>query len=196
MTATAVIPAHPPRVANGLLGRAVQSVLAQSLPVDAISIAIDNERRGAWHTRQRALEAVNTDWTLFLDSDDEWLPHHHQIHREWAAAHDADIVYSWFQIIPETCVDPFPEWFFTEPWDPERPRHTTMTIMVKTELAQSIGFTPFEPGAAVGNEDWRFLQECFERKSKIVHIPNERSWLWHWDPPDGNTSGLPTRWGP
>lgn len=191
---TAAIPAHPPRLGNGMLTRAVASVAAQTLPAAAISITVDTERRGAWHTRQRALDAVRTEWVAFLDSDDEWLPEHLALHAEWAEQERADFVYAWFEILPARWSDPFPSWFFTEPWDPARPRHTTSTVMVRTELARSIGFTAPADASGCGNEDWRFTLACAKAGAKIVHIPGVRTWRWYRDAPDGFTQGMPTRW--
>lgn len=190
---TVVIPVHPPRLSNGMLARAIASVAAQTLPADALSIAVDNERCGAWYTRQRALDAVQTEWTAFLDSDDEFLPEHLALHAEWAERERADFVYAWFQIRPErrAAEDPFPPEFFTEPWWPDRPRHTTTTVMVRTELAKAVGFTEPIPNADVGHEDWKFTLGCYEVGAKIVHVPGVRTWLWHWEA--GNTSGLAYR---
>jgi hypothetical protein len=71
---TVAVPAHPARIANGMLGRAVGSVWAQTRPPAALSVAVDLDRAGAAVTRQRALDAVGTEWTAFLDSDDEGWP--------------------------------------------------------------------------------------------------------------------------
>jgi hypothetical protein len=184
------IPAHAPRARNGCLDRALASVNAQTRLPDEVHVAFDTERRGAWHTRQRALDAVTADFTAFLDSDDELLESHLELHEQWANEHDADFVYSWFHIMPEhrAAEDPFPEWFFTDPWYPDKPRHTTMTVMVRTELAKAVGFTPPIPNADVGHEDFRFLMGCVEAGAKIVHIPGVRTWTWWWE--TENTSGL------
>jgi glycosyltransferase involved in cell wall biosynthesis len=71
---TVVIPTIPPRKA--LLGRALRSVLHQTYPAAAVSVAVDLKHEGAAKTRQRALDAVQTRWTAFLDDDDELLPNH------------------------------------------------------------------------------------------------------------------------
>lgn len=184
---TVVIPSIPPR--SQLLQRAVASVFQQTLPARAISVAIDTERRGAWHTRSRALAAVNTEWTAFLDDDDEFMPDHLNLLHTTAVNHDADMAYSWFHTVPRGR-DPFPDWFAAAPWDPELPRHTTITMLVRTRLAQRIGFTPPAEGDPYGNEDWRFILEL-NRQGKIVNA-GQRTWLWHHD--SANTSGRPERW--
>ena len=185
---TVVIPTIPPR--NHLLKLAIDSVAVQSLEARAISIAIDTRREGAALTRMRALEAVRTEWVAFLDDDDTFMPHHLEYLLRTAKSAEADFAYSWFHTEPAGR-DPFPDWLRTAPWDPKVPRHTTMTVLVRTELAREVGFTPAEEGAAHGNEDWRFILGCNER-GRIVHLCEERTWTWHHD--SGNTSGLPWRW--
>jgi glycosyltransferase involved in cell wall biosynthesis len=185
---TVVIPTIPVR--QTLLQRAITSVLGQTRSVDALSVSIDHARRGAWDTRLRALNAVRTEWTAFLDDDDEFLPQHIERLLAGASESGADMVYSWFDTVPHGC-DPFPTWFATEPWDANHPRHTTITFLVRTGLAQRIGFTaPTDVDGRFSNEDWRMILEL-NRLSKIHHIP-ERTWLWHHD--SGNTSGRPDRW--
>jgi hypothetical protein len=184
--ATVAIPHIPPR--RDLLLRAISSVLDQTRPATAISVATDHGRHGAWATRQRALEQVRTPLVAFLDDDDEFLADH--LARLVAAIEDgADYAFSWFEVVGGR--DPFPGWFFGAPWDPARPRHTTMTVACRTDLACAVGFTPPVPGEEFGNEDWRFLQGCIAAGAKIVHVP-ARTWRWHHD--SGNTRGLPDRW--
>ena len=184
---TVVIPSIPPR--RHLLQRAVNSAINQIYPAAAISIAVDTEKKGAWHTRNRALMASRTEWTAFLDDDDEFLPEHLNVLNGAVVNHEADMAYSWFNTVPHGC-DPFPKWFADAPWNAAEPRHTTIVMLVRTSLAQSIGFTPPVPGDRFGNEDWRFILEL-NRRGKIVHAP-ARTWLWHHD--SGNTSGRPDRW--
>jgi hypothetical protein len=73
---TVAIPAHPGRLANRMLDRALGSVAAQVAPPAAVSVAVDLAEEGAPATRQRALDAVSTPWTAFLDSDDEYRRGH------------------------------------------------------------------------------------------------------------------------
>jgi hypothetical protein len=183
---TVVIPAHPARLANGMLARAVTSVAAQTVPPAAVSVAVDLDGHGAARTRQRALDAVGTEWTAFLDSDDEFLPPH--LDRLAACAHEtaADFVFSWFE--PVGMGDPLGH--FGLPFDPARPHHTTMTVLVRTGLAQQVGFIPAEPGDPFGNEDWRFIQGIAATGARMVHLA-ERTWRWHAH--GRNSSGMPGR---
>jgi hypothetical protein len=194
---TVVIPSIPPR--SEMLLRAIRSVQAQTHPASAISVAVDTCRLGAAHTRQRALMKANTPWVAFLDDDDEFLPDHLQKLVEFALETGADYVYSWFKVVSGGVVlehDPvFPPTHFTEPWNPADPRQTTITTLVRTELAQEVGFLPppidgKTPDGNIHGEDWSFTLEC-NRRGRIEHLA-EKTWLWHHD--SLNTSGRPDRW--
>jgi glycosyltransferase involved in cell wall biosynthesis len=192
-TVCAVIPTIYPRFINGgMTQRALISVANQSRPVQQVSIAVDTNHEGSWVTRQRALDGARTDWVAFLDDDDEWYPTHIEALLRYARQHQADYVFSWFDCYP-------PEYFhdplghFGKPWNADAPHHTTITVLVRTWLARTVGFTPPDPGDVAGGEDWRFTLGCNEL-GKIVHLPL-RTWRWHWHPGDSpNTSGQPGNW--
>jgi hypothetical protein len=187
---TVVVPFHEARRTSGLLDRAVRSVHAQTVPVH-LELAEDIHRIGAAPTRQAGLETVTTEWTAFLDSDDELDPDH--IEQLLACAHEtgADYVYPWFRVVGGS--DPFPM-FFGRPWDNAHPHQTTITILVRTELAQQVGFHTPPPGSTVGGhrggEDWHFTLGCLAAGARIVHHP-ARTWTWHHGPQ--NSSGRPDR---
>jgi glycosyltransferase involved in cell wall biosynthesis len=182
-TVAVAIPSIPVR--PDLLQRAVGSVLRQTYPVRQLSISVDHERLGAAGNRQRALNGVaaDTDWVAFLDDDDAFMPEHIEKLVNFARETGADYVFSWFQVVAGG--DPFPQ-HFGKKYDVTAPHHTTITVMVKTELAQSVGFRP-----AGGGEDWDFTLRCIEAGAKIEHLP-ERTWYWYHD--TQNTSGRPDRW--
>jgi len=200
---TVVVPTIPPRITN-LYQRACQSVWDQRSDFEfgtiALFTAVDRSREGAAATRQRALTEVRTEWVAFLDDDDEFMPHHLLSLITHASATGADFVYSWFTIkdaAGRECPswDPFPN-TFGKPWDPEHPVQTTVTTLVRTELAQSVGFDTVPDGetGADGHragEDWRFTLGCQAAGGKISHLP-ERTWFWHHH--GNNTSGMPDRW--
>jgi glycosyltransferase involved in cell wall biosynthesis len=194
---TVAIPSIPPR--ERLLLRAIESVQRQTLPAAALSVAVDWAKQGAATNRQHALDGVATEWTAFLDDDDEFDPEHLEKLHGHAEDTGADYVYSWYRIVGWGGVvlehDPvFPATHYSEPWDPAVPRHTTITVLVRTELAKEIGFVPPVPGAqADGNvwgEDYTFTLEV-NKRGKISHLV-DKTWLWHHD--SGNTSGLSDRW--
>lgn len=187
---TVVTPFHEARRGNGMLDRAAASVRAQTVPVEHI-LAEDVYRMGAAITRHHGLALVETEWTAFLDSDDEMDPDHIEYLLACSEDTGADYVYPWFRVQGGT--DPFPM-FYGRPWDDEAPHQTTITILVRTELAQTIGFHNPPEGSVVdgqrGGEDWHFTLGCLAAGARIVHLPR-RSWTWHHT--GLNTSGHPDR---
>lgn len=173
---TVVIPYHTAREENGMLARAVRSVEAQTEPCEIIA-AKDVHGMGAAITRNHGLALVRTPWTAFLDSDDEMDPNHVEKLIRCAEETDADYVYPWFRVVGGS--DPFPM-FFQRPWDNDAPHSTTITILIRTELAKKVGFRA-EP-----SEDWSFTLRCMAEGAKIVHLP-ERTWVWYHH--GRNTSG-------
>jgi len=193
---TVVIPTIPPRKA--LLQRALDSVQAQTLrPVDVL-VPTDASRCGAAATRQLGLEHVKSDWVAFLDDDDEMAPFHLRTLAAAVKIFDADYVFSYFMIKDGTGrerpeIDPLGH--FGRAFDPDSPTQTTITILVRTELAQAVGFREPPPGALINGEtygeDFQFTVECVKAGAKVVHVPR-RTWWWHHHA--GNTSGRPDRW--
>lgn len=187
---TVVTPWHAQRKANGMLERAAASVRAQTVPVQHI-LAEDIHRMGAAITRHHGLALVETEWTAFLDSDDEMDPDHIEQLLACAAEAGADYVYPWFRVVGGS--DPFPM-FYRRPWDDEAPHQTTITILVRTGLAQMVGFHEPPDGSTVGGqrggEDWHFTLGCLAAGVKIVHHP-ARTWTWHHGA--HNSSGLPNQ---
>ena len=182
---TVVTPFHEQRRANGMLERAAASVRAQTVPVEHI-LAEDIHHMGAAITRAHGLALVDTEWTAFLDSDDEMDPDHIEQLLACAADTGADYVYPWFRVVGGS--DPFPM-FFGKPFDPSAPNSTTITILVRTELAKTVNFAR-DPAVQVSGEDFQFTLGCIAAGAKIVHLPR-RSWTWHHT--GFNTSGLPDR---
>jgi hypothetical protein len=183
---TVCIPHLPGRVRE--LGRAVTSVAQQTRPPEAISVATDLEGRGAWHTRNRAVETAQTEWVALLDDDDFFHPDHLAVLLEAAAQHpDADYLFTWFEVLGG--VDPFG--YLGRPFDPLDPHQTTTTILVRTALAQTVCWQPPEPGATVdghrAGEDWTFLLDCLAQDATVLHVPQV---TWSWVHHVTNTSGL------
>jgi glycosyltransferase involved in cell wall biosynthesis len=182
---TVVTPFHEQRRANGMLERAAASVRAQTVPVEHI-LAEDIHHMGAAITRAHGLALVETEWTAFLDSDDEMDPDHIEQLLACAEQTGADYVYPWFRVRGGT--DPFPM-FFGKPFDPDCPNSTTITILVRTELAKTVGFVA-DPTVQVAGEDFLFTKGCIAAGAHIVHLPR-RSWTW-WHH-GANSAGLPDR---
>lgn len=187
---TAVIPSIPLRA--GLLRRALGSVLTQTQAVDAISVVVDHTHAGSTDTRNRALAAVDTEWTAFLDDDDQWLPHHVETLLGAAEKTGADVVYPWFELPHGT--DPWPGVFGRE-FDAEElaavRNYVPVTVLARTALLREVG--GFE---AIGPEhdacdDWGCWRRLLAAGARFHHVP-ERTWIWNWH--RGNTSGRGHRW--
>lgn len=187
---TVAIPTIPRRAlgsappGESLLERAIDSVRAQTLPA-RIAVALDANGEGAAATRQRALDLVETEWVAFLDDDDIMYPNHLQVLHDLAEETGADYVWSWFD-----GNNPFPQHRGRQ-MDPENPHHTTMTIMVRTELAKAVGFRNHpDANEEWSGEDWQFILGCVAAGAKFAHTP---VLTWHYSVHPGNTSGLPGR---
>lgn len=191
-----VIPTHPRRALSGMTQRAINSALGQTYQPSALCVYNDVERGGAPFARQRALMMNDCEWTAFLDSDDWFLPHHLETLVNGQIESSADYVYSWYCVNdPGNHHDPvFPPSHFLDPWNPDVPRQTTITVLVRTDLAKEIGFwdalneETFPDGNRIG-EDYRFTLACNERGT--IHHVVERTWVWTHH--GGNTSGQPNR---
>lgn len=187
---TAVIPSIPPRVGTHL-HRALDSVLQQDRPVDAISVAVDHGRRGSALTRTRALSGVGTEWSALLDDDDEWNTDHIRLLLAHAAETGADVVYPWFTV--PGGFDPWPE-REGQPFNEELLRtvnYIPITVLVRTELLWDAGgFTPRGP-ADNPCDDWGTWERLVAAGAKFEHL-NRRTWIWHWH--GGNTSGRTDKW--
>lgn len=188
---TFVVPTHPARLSNGMTKRAIGSILMQSYTPAGIIVEVDKYRDGAAVTRNRGLQKVTTPYVSFLDSDDQLKKNHLETLVRGARETEADYLFTWYEPIGFR-YDPLPH--FGKVFDPENPTQTTITTLVRTELAQEVGFRDVEPGKLVDGqrygEDYQFTVECLAKGAKIVHIP-QRTWLWN---AHGlNTSGLPTQ---
>lgn len=184
---TACIVTHPARARNGKLLRALTSVVAQTLQPEAILVCNDTGRLGPAANRQHILDQVQTRWMAWLDSDDEWYPNHLQDCMETAEALQAWFVFPWFDP-----ADSDPLGHFGLPFNPATPHHTTITFLVRTELARRIGFSPEAAVPGFANEDWHHItgicQIMAAEDLPAVHLA-KRTWFWHMD--GGNTSGIP-----
>lgn len=189
-----VIPTIPVR--NAMLLNAITSVMSQTYPVSDIIVPIDHRHEGAARNRQRGLDRVKTEWVAFLDDDDYFLGNHIERLVDTAYETEADFVYSWYTV--EGGSDPrFDE--FGKEWNSAEPRQTTITTLIRTELAQKVGFVSpdetFEslrsPDRLYAGEDYFMTKGCNDLGAKIVHLP-EKTWVWRHH--GRNTSGLPHRW--
>lgn len=191
---TVAVPSLPAR--GALLTKALRSIARQQMPAAGISVALDLTRAGAAATRQRALDAVQTEWVAFLDDDDMMKPEHLRLLWQHALETGADYVYSWFDMLGG--LDPFASsgHEFNE-FDPEDPTETTITTLVRTELAKEVGFKALDRGHNKNSgEDYGFTLGVIAAGGKISHLIGARTWFYvvHGDGlTHGNTSGLATK---
>lgn len=186
-----------------LLHAAVASAGAQTARAAEVWVCGDVRHEGAIATRNEGLRQVDTEWTAFLDDDDVMYPDHLATLLDGAREHDADYVFSYFDVIDEhgrvTGSDPLGN--FGRPFDPASPHQTTITVLVCTELAQQVGFRAPQGERIEGQrwgEDFQFTVDCVAAGARVVHVPR-RTWGYrHWGygvrGRAGNTSGDPTRW--
>lgn len=189
---TACMPVHLPRLTNGVFDRALTSVRWQEHPVDAISIAVDSTHAGAAATRNEALEGVTTEWTAFIDSDDQWRPHHIGSLLKAAQESGADVIYPWFTVTPAG-FDPWPE-REGQPFDRDALKvnnYIPVTTLVRTKMIKKVG--GFRPKGPPENpcDDWGTWDALLDEGAKFHHL-NERTWFWWWWA--GNTSGRGDVW--
>lgn len=187
---TVVVPYHTQRETSGLLMRAINSINRQVLPCEVIAIR-DDLGQGAPATREAGLQMVTTPFVSFLDSDDEMDPEHLAKLYGTLTDEGADYCYSHYRVVGGT--DPRPH-MLGRPWDNKNPDQTTIVTMVRTDLAQQVGFRDagdlYASDRLYAGEDWRFTKGCMDAGAKIVHHP-EITWTWHHH--GMNTSGLPGR---
>ena len=198
-----ITPTIPTR--GALLRRAQRSIDFQTMPAWEVHVAADTDRQGAAVTRQRALAEVSDDcdWVAPLDDDDEMMPFHLEALYDFAMETGADYVYSWFEVVGINGVrfgdhDPvFPPTHFTNPFNPQEPVETTITILIKRQLLLDVGgyeqlYRPeaYAAGASTG-EDRNLTLRCIEAGADIQHLVR-RTWFWHHH--GRNTSGRPDRW--
>lgn len=187
---TVCIPTIPPR--GYLLDRALRSVHMQTERVAAIALAYDTAHDGAWATRNRAMAMSRTEWTLFLDDDDELLPNCVATLLDLADSTPADVVWGWFKVIGGS--DPFPH-YRGRNFDPSNPHIVPITYMARTRLLHEAaalcgGFASDELGAWDA-QDLPMLRSLHELGARFA-TTDETLWVWHHHP--RNTSGLPSRW--
>lgn len=165
-----------------MLRRAFNSAIMQTREFDQIFVVNDVLHTGAGPTRTRGMRAVETEWTAFLDDDDELLVNHHEVLVKAAIEHDADLVFPWFTVKGGS--DPFPQ-FEGRVFNPKAPHMFPVTVLVKTEVIQATkGF----PLAGPDGDDWPVWLELCEMGARIVHVPIR---TWTWNHHGLNTSGKP-----
>lgn len=183
---TVVIPTIPLR--RRRLSHALASVGLQYVLPDDVVVQDDVDGDGAAVTRHRGLMRVRTPWVAFLDDDDWFYPQHLQTLLTAATEHGgADYVWSWYDLVyPGDGVhnENDPLGHYGKQWDDAHPTQTTITTLVRTELAQQVGFLwPPETAEIDGQrqgEDFQFTMGCRAAGARMLHVA-ARTWAWaHW----------------
>lgn len=208
---TVVIPSIPPREA--LRERAAGSAWAALQRLDesgclpdraatGVLVVQDGARKGAARTRHLGLTNVRTEWVAFLDDDDVMLPDHLlKLYTAATTGECADYLWSRFVIVhADGSLQPGPAFLGEKAfrqWDDEDPCQTTITTLVRTELAMEAGgFEQFDDTGELidgqrRGEDFEFTMRCRKAGAAFLHVP---AVTWHWGHHGANTSGLPDRW--
>lgn len=172
---TVVVPTIPSRA--HLLGRALRSVEAQTLPASCVIVEPDPERTGAAATRNRALAKVTTDFVAFVDDDDEWYPDHLRRLARCATLTGADLVYPGYDCTGEDPVN-----CFGLPFDGallRRRNFIPVTVLARTlSVREAGGFQPHPDEHGDPCEDWGLWLAMHNAGARFVHLPR-RTWLWH-----------------
>jgi glycosyltransferase involved in cell wall biosynthesis len=205
LTVAVVIPTIPGR--EEMFRRAAESVEQQTRRPDEIVVEIDVHRTGAAHTRNRALQRVESDVIMWLDDDDEMLPNHvERLVRALEKYPQFDLVYP----IPEmvggrdptaTSVNGVWQLPWGIPFGEEQEYHLRnfgsfipITHAVRTQTVNTAGGfpipnTPEWPRPNV--EDWGYLVRLLNAGARFYHLP-VKTWRWH-GYHGTNTGGEPDR---
>lgn len=187
MEITLVMAAIPSRYGlNGPYERAVASIRAQTLKPAKVRIVLDELGAGAAETRNRALKDVDTEWTAFLDDDDELYPNHLKLLARCARLTDADVIY------PGYDAEDDPVGCFGIPYDGDMLQHTNfipVTVLARTEKVLAAGgFQPHPDENGDPCEDWGLWLAMAAQGCSFIHLPVR---TWRWNP--GGTKGRPTK---
>jgi hypothetical protein len=193
---TVVIATIPPRAK--LLRKALGSAVLQTLQPAAIIVEYDHGRSGAAATKNRGLSKVATEWTAFLDDDDQFMPEHLEKLAAAQQTSEADVIYS-MPFIPQISGGMDPCGMKGQPFDPDELRRRSYiqtTSLVRTKLIQSTGGFQCPPGSDY--DDWGCWLALLDAGASFFHLP-EQTFIWeHWGYGQpgipGNTSGRVDRW--
>ena len=184
---TVVIPTIEPRAA--LLARALASVTWQTLQPAAVIVEHDRDRSGAAATRNRALERVDTEWTAFLDDDDELYPDHLRLLARFARLGGLDVAY------PGYDCDNDPVNMFGIPFSAaflEQRNFIPVTVLARTAAVRAAGgFRPHPDENGDPCEDWGLWLAMVRNGARFGHLPC-KTWRWHID--KDSTRGRADRW--
>lgn len=204
LTIAVIIPTIPGR--EKLLNRALESVKAQDWFPKQVIVERDDERTGAWATRNRALAKVRADVVAFLD-DDDWLRPNHlkACVRELAGPMGYDLVYPRPVMVggADPTATTYQGQFPVSPWGlrftkeseahmRSRGSFIPMTHVVMTEAVREIG--GFQSGYMVNTdgrnryrgEDEDYLLRLLDAGYSFGHLDMP---TWYWQVHQRSTAG-------
>jgi glycosyltransferase involved in cell wall biosynthesis len=192
---TVVIPTIPTR--QEMLKIAHDSALDQEWKPETVISVIDWDGEGAARTRNRALDAIKTEWTAFLDDDDRFYRNH--LHKcLWRAQiSGADLVYpmfdctnrDWHQLDPYLGTGTsFNEEVLRNGDGTGVRNYIPVTVVVRTSLLREVGGFPVygENCDWEGDEEWSLWLRLLDAGAKFSHEPTR---TWEYNHHGGNTSG-------
>lgn len=180
--------------------RAMASCQSQTwLPrmvIGEMDAEFDDVRTGSAATRNRALTKVETEWVLWLDDDDQLMPHAVQLLVEAQRRTGADVV-SGAAWIPQTTDHKEPTAPIVTGWiDPVNIQLCsvlTVTSLMRTELVRKVGGFEFrrDPLSGMDLDDYGLYYKLAEAGATFYRIPQH---TFIWNVHGANTSGRPDRW--
>jgi glycosyltransferase involved in cell wall biosynthesis len=180
-----------------MLGKAIASVLNQTVTPGAIVVRYDHAREGHAINRNKAMEQVNTEWLAFLDDDDEWDTTHLEQLCNAANEHpEADLIYPWHRIAgPDGGV--VADMFGRQglPFDEQvlrRDNFIPVTVLVRTDVIRAVQFPSPAPYEYYWKaEDFGCWVRMLDNGATFYHHPEI---TWTWNHHGNNTSGQGDRW--
>lgn len=189
-----------------LLERALHSVATQQLLPARVIVQLDVDRQGAATTRNKALALVDTEWTAWLDDDDELLANHLRVLVRGANRSGADLVYSYAEFVdgPDPLAGPnaagewtpnpinCPHTSHSDLWLRTNGNFIPCCYIARTSIMRQVGGFP-EPWSmpdvrhSADCEDYLMLINMLRVGARFHHVVGVRTWRYHYH--DGNLGG-------
>jgi glycosyltransferase involved in cell wall biosynthesis len=171
-----------------------------------VIVQLDEQRHGAAWCRNTALAMVDTEWTAWLDDDDEFLPNHLKVLLRGANRSRADLIYSYAEFVggPDPLAGPNPagEWVanpincphsaYSDLWLRTNGNFIPCCYIAKTAIMKQVGGFP-EPWSmpdvkhSADCEDYLMLLNMLAVGARFHHVVGVRTWRYnYWD---GNLGG-------
>lgn len=195
---TVITPTIPTR--GEQLGRAIRSVMNQTVKPVSHLVLPDIEKRGAAAMLDQCLRYAQSEWVAVLADDDEFLPHHLETLWNLLDETGADVAYSHFRFSNQDDAGHL-ERFRGQPFNYEKPRQMTGVYMGRRQLLYDIGghqsswfladsYERDEEGHRMG-EDYYLAKRLAAEKIPVA-VTGEVTWIYHTG--HKQTLGMPSAW--